>query len=528
MQRFRIILNASLNYIPGLIVLVFSMLALYFSILLIEDYKDTLDHQISPEYSHAALVDQEHVWQKKTKARSLQLKLYWAVIALGFTGFILVLLNSDKLRKLKAARKKDQEMQAQLYQAQKMEAIGRLAGGIAHDFNNILAAMNGNAEFLVEDLDKTTPQHKFAANILQAGQQARGLVDQILTFSRRQDNVTELVDLTAAVQESVSMLSAGFPKSIELSLDVDAHAAHINGNPNQISQVVVNLCVNARDAIEDDHGQLSVELKMFDPQQHKDLDIFGETQLHGAAHLSRIEELSPSRTRLVLGRCLEGQDYVGLSVSDTGSGMSRAIMEHIFEPFFTTKSVEKGTGLGLATVHGVLLGHKGVMVVDSTINQGTMFLLLFPVADGHAAELSSDLEVERGDVAGRILIVEDQDHVRDMMSNMLGRLGYEHEACSTGLAALKLLRKNPGKIDLVITDQNMPKMSGLELVNQASVDFPDLPFILLSGYSEQQLQDLMKQHPSIKEILRKPVSRNVLSQKIAAVLRDNPASKHAS
>ncbi len=429
----------------------------------------------------------------------------------GFVGTVRDI--SERLR----TDKEKKELESQFYQAQKMEAIGRLAGGIAHDFNNILAAMNGYAEFLMDDLEESSPQHKFAANILQAGRQARDLVDQMLAFSRRKESSKDSLDLTIPVHETLSMLQATLPKTIEVNTKIETKHAPINGNASQIAQAIMNLCVNAKDAIEDEHGTLTVGLDIVSSDQ---FDVLvDELPAEGETPPIRFEIPQSGHTRLILGHMVKGQEYVCLSVEDSGSGMSQVIMEHIFEPFFTTKPVDKGTGLGLATVHGVVASHRGAMVIDSTLGKGTRFDLLFPLAEGAVLEEVPDqAQVFAEGGSGCILLVEDQGSVRDMMMNMLERLGYEAAACVSGLEALEVLRENPGAFDLVLTDHNMPKMTGLELVQQIHMDFPDLPFILLSGYSEQKLKDMMHEHPAIKAVLRKPIAKHILSEKIQAVL----------
>lgn len=619
------------NYIPGFVVLVFGMLALHSSVRLIDEYERT--------YS-LYNIDNETVY-------SLQMWLYWSVIAIGLSGFLLAVMNTDKLHELKRvnkekketlqllenrltameatrdgigivdkegnlvymnkalmelhgirledmpdyigchwgylyaekgrnymsrevmpeleehsfwqgktpilrktgemvqaelsltrlpdggfigmardvtaqdeADKEKEELQEQFYQAQKMEAIGRLAGGIAHDFNNILAAMNGYAEFLLDDLAPDSAQHQFAQNILQAGLQAHSLVDQILAFSRREGADLRRMDLVHPLRESLSMLQASLPKTIEVVSHIDMESAQIMGNTTQMSQLIMNLCVNAKDAMEDDRGTLHLSLKKIKLEEYQKFEMVGDSLPSPTDHpLVRIENVSPGRSRLLLGRFSCVQDYVCLRVSDSGSGMSRVIMEHIFEPFFTTKPVEQGTGLGLATVHGVVAAHRGAMIIDSTIGQGTSFEIFVPILqdDELAQTIQAQPPQEVGE-GGRVLLVEDQKNVSDMMMRMLQRLGYEAQFAVTGLDALDVLRENPGAFDLVITDQNMPKMTGLELVVQAHMDFPDLPFILLSGYSEEKLQGLMKEHPAIRAILRKPVTKSVLDQQIKDVL----------
>ncbi|MCD8566703.1 MAG: response regulator [Alphaproteobacteria bacterium] len=422
---------------------------------------------------------------------------------------------------------KRKELEQQFYQAQKMEAIGRLAGGIAHDFNNVLAAINGYAEFLTEDLEEGTPQRGYAANILQAGLQARNVVDQILAFSRQKQTGKEPLDMLSPIQETLSMLKASLPKTVELHTDLNAENTILDGNATQISQVIMNLCVNAKDAIDDiseERGTITLGLS-----NTKAEDIMPERFLaeglmdpSGTPPIT-LKDIDGGGVRLTLGTIAKHHNYICLQVSDTGSGMSRTVMEHIFEPFFTTKAVDKGTGLGLATVHGVIASHQGALIVDSTLGKGTTFTLYFPVlesaSDTEHQEQESPPEILPG--SGNILVVEDQEDVREILTQMLERLGYNAHACENGLDALALLRDEPRYFDLIVTDQNMPTMTGLELVQQVHFNNPDLPFILVSGYSQEKLQNIMKEHPAIKATLRKPVSKDQLARKITEVMAEH-------
>lgn len=433
----------------------------------------------------------------------------------------LICTTRDVTERHKNEREKKQ-LEEQFYQAQKMEAVGRLAGGIAHDFNNILAAIGGYAEFLEEDLEEGSQQQDFAKKILKAGWEAKTLVDQMLAFSRRKDSVMEPVDLAVSLRETVSILNASLPKSIEIEQTYDAPGAVIGGNASQIMQVFMNLCVNARDAIDTNKGTIGIGLSLKTgedfPLAEARMDDFPDPREQPPTW---IEDMAAGKTRLVLGRVAKGQAYAVVRISDTGSGMSRIVMEHIFEPFFTTKPVNKGTGLGMATVHGLLTGHRGAMVIESTLGRGTVFDLYFP-ASGQKISAAAEADKKNGRTAqskaATILLVEDQETVRDMMINMLARLGYTVETCPSGLEALDRVRESPGAFDLVITDESMPKMSGTELVHQVHYDFPGIPFIMLTGYTKQQLEDIAQNHPAIRAILKKPVTRDALAREIAAVL----------
>lgn len=511
-------LSGFLNYAPGLIILIFGMIALHSSLLLISAQEDlSLDPARIP-----SIIDIVKIPEKR---------LYWSIIALGLSGFVLILLNADKVRKLSVSQKERQkaqsekeQIQKQFYQAQKMEAIGRLAGGIAHDFNNILAAINGYAEFLIADLDQKSQEHKFAENILKAGLQGRSLVDQMLAFSRIKGSAFEPLDFVQPLQEAISLLRASLPKSIDLIVQINADQAPVFGNPTQISQAIMNLCVNAKDAMADDKGCLKVALDLVQSNEYRHLPMIKEKMPEAdEAPFIAIEDGGNGYLRLMSGCLVQNTNYVCLSIEDSGSGMERSVLEHVFEPFFTTKAVDKGTGLGLSTVHGVLISHLGAIIVDTTLGQGTRFQLFFPklssISSRHDVE-----DVKAGDVAhAQILVVEDQPEVAEVTMIMLRRIGFKAKWCASGEAALEELHRHPRHYDLVLTDQNMPKMTGMDLLNEAYKDFPHLPFVMLSGYSEKNMQAMIADHPAVKAMIAKPVQQEKLRQILSSVLSQNDA-----
>lgn len=412
------------------------------------------------------------------------------------------------------------ELEQQFYQAQKMEAVGRLAGGMAHDFNNVLAAIRGYSEFLYEDLSDRPNEKKYAQNILKACTQAKELIDQILAFSRQKQSTKDAIDLVDSVQESISLLKASIPRTIEIVDILEVDKAFIDGNPTQISQVIMNLCVNSKDAMDEEHGEIKLHLKLKDLHEFSQYDfLFQEGEKDERVLQVSIEDVSPTKTQLLLGALNNNQQYVSLKISDTGSGMSRTIMEQVFEPFFTTKPIGKGTGLGLSMVHGVIGSHDGALVLESELGVGTNFELLFPIVE---FEADSQVTLERSAFekqTGRILLVEDQEDVQNMMIAMVERMGFEVDACSSGLEALEVIRDGADYYDLIITDQNMPKMTGLEMVYQINMINEKMPFILVSGYSLDRMQDMIKEHPAIKTVLRKPVAMKKLEEKMHLVLQ---------
>ncbi|HRQ61672.1 MAG TPA: ATP-binding protein, partial [Alphaproteobacteria bacterium] len=288
---------------------------------------------------------------------------------------------SEKYR----AESERKELERQFFQAQKMEAVGRLAGGVAHDFNNILAAVNGYAEFLSEDLIEGTRQRNYALNILKATQQARKVVDQILTFSRQKQSGMDKVNMLEPLQEASSLLEATLPKTIQVETRINVPLTTIDGNEAQVTQAIMNLCLNAHDAIDEvmeGHGKIIISLinlAGYDvtPSSLRADDLLDARQTPPIS----VDDMGQGRTRLCIGKVSCAHDYICLEISDTGAGMERTVMEHIFEPFFTTKPVDKGTGLGLATVHGIVASHQGAMVVESAPGQGSKFKLYFPLSE---------------------------------------------------------------------------------------------------------------------------------------------------
>lgn len=432
--------------------------------------------------------------------------------------------SNHDITALKHSEKEREELQTKFYQAQKMEAIGRMAGGIAHDFNNILAAINGYAEFLIEDLQDRPTEQSFASKILSAGHQARELVDQILTFSRRSDVHNDQVDLITLVSDILSMVRAtgSLDITIEKSYQVD-HAV-IEGSSTQLSQLLMNLCVNAMDAMEGGKGSLSVEIVAPDFAVLEGMDFVRE-DFAGLEedHESQIFGDDETGVILQMGKIVRGQPYICVRVADTGTGMSRVVMEHIFEPFFTTKPVDKGTGLGLATVHGVVTQHDGAMIIRSRLNQGTVFELYFQ-RDEHAV-ISEEPHVEglsKFEFEGaRILLVEDQESVRDMNSRLLMRTGFEVITAGNGKEALDILKhhQQDRPFDLVVSDYAMPEMNGMELIHESQTLYPNLPYIIITGLNEEKLSQQVGGYPLVKKVLRKPVSQDALKEHIYGVLK---------
>jgi PAS domain S-box-containing protein len=375
----------------------------------------------------------------------------------------------------------------QLLQAQKLESIGRLAGGIAHDFNNMLFAIHGYAELLAEDVASTSLASvdrdgllRSVTAISHAAERAASLTAQLLAFSRQQIVTVKVLDLNAAVTTIESMLRQLIGTNMELILKLDPAAGHIRADAGQLGQIIVNLVVNARDAMPDG-GTVTIESGNADFEEPYAIEHFNVTP----------------------------GPYVLLGVSDTGVGMDRATRDHVFEPFFTTKEVGKGTGLGLATTYGIVQQAGGHIALDSEPGRGSSFKLYFPLTDA-AMEQRPPVPVAPAVGAGTVLVVEDEPAVRDMTIQLLERAGYRVMAVTDGVAALAA-SKLAEPFDVLVTDVVMPNMSGIDLAEQMMDRYPQLGVLLLSGYTAETL-DLERVTERGAIFVPKPVTSNQLLQ----------------
>jgi CheY-like chemotaxis protein len=358
----------------------------------------------------------------------------------------------------------------------------------------------------------------------------------MMTFSRRK-NSADLSDvqLTSVVKENTALLSASLPKTISFDVVCEAVNSVISGNASQIGQALMNLCVNARDAMREDKGNITI--RVFEPDLSQYADYLKFSALLPTPMAQPVVALFdgfPGQSFFALGSFALDRSYVALSVTDTGSGISRTTMEKMFEPFFTTKPVNKGTGLGLAMVHGMIVSHRGAMLVESVLARGTSFTLFFPLGENVAAGMSGQSKAEVGhaattspDVNAHVMLVEDQAEVQAMMHQLLLRMGLSVSVFENGLDALDALREDFNQFHIVITDHNMPRMTGTQLAFEASLDFPDLPFVLYSGYSDQELEDIRAERPNIRAVLRKPISADHVRSTIVHVLAEARQRKAA-
>ena len=416
----------------------------------------------------------------------------------------------------KAAEAERADLQAQFYQAQKNDALGTLAGGIAHDFNNLLAIILGNAKLLETDLPVDAPGREELDAISGAGNRAKDLVKQILSFARRDSARFEHIDLREITDEALSLMRATLPKSIVTEVSL-GEAAPIFGDPTQMHQIIMNLCINARDAIGDTPGRLFVELEKSDAATDWPREL--DAQVEGRESEQRvIFRHDRNRSNMWMGAPPAGSD-VRLSVSDNGSGVEPDAFEKIFDPFFTTKDIGKGTGLGLAAVQGIIRSHGGAIHVSTKLGEGTKFEILMPRQDGEV-EVMPDEPAADGQGTGRILVIDDEDQIVSVLKKSLERQGYDVTGMTDPTLALKALEDEPDFWDAVITDFNMPRLTGVQMAQSIHALRPQLPVILCSGSIEGvPEQDLKSQYYSA--VIEKPVQTTEMFRAIQRCLAEN-------
>jgi len=434
------------------------------------------------------MVGREGTWFGETRGQRAKGGVFPQETSLTRTSDGGLALAVGDISERKRAELESAVLREQFFNAQKLEAIGRLAGGIAHDFNNILAAVNGYANMLIEDLPANSETQGFARSILSAGERAKGLIREILAFSRTEKTERTTVRLNGLVDETLSMLRATLPTTIRLDIQLAEASPLVNANATQISQVLMNLCVNARDAI-DERGKSDGAIRITSSVVAIDGGC-AEGLASGSgsnvdASILRIDgDTDADATRIWMGRLSPGP-HVLLSVRDNGIGMPADVMERIFDPFFSTKEVGKGTGLGLAAVHGIVTQHDGAITIESRIDEGTVFHIFLPVAVDRSEIPPAPLPKARPAArSATILVVDDEEMVATMIARSLERLGYEVVCTTTPEEALEAFRENPDAFDIVITDQTMPGMSGVDLGRTMLAMRPSLPVILCTGYSD--------------------------------------------
>jgi signal transduction histidine kinase/ActR/RegA family two-component response regulator len=379
-------------------------------------------------------------------------------------------------------------LQEQLLQSQKMDAVGRLAGGVAHDFNNLLTAIKGFTELLLLDFDPADSRHPFITEIQAAANRAASLTRQLLAFSRKQVLQPRVLDLNASVVDMEKMLRRLIGEDVTLDTALDVEPKHVKADPGQIEQVILNLAVNARDAMP--HGGR--------------ITVATSTLQLAAEQIPRHAGVEPG-------------PYVALTVSDTGTGIDEITRGRIFEPFYTTKEQGKGTGLGLSTVYGIVQQSGGFIELESEPGAGTTFRILLPQVEEEVERTVRHAPTGTMDGSETVLMVEDEIAVRVLVRRVLDRAGYHVLEAASGAEALDLVETTDLPIDILLTDVVMPGMSGRELADELCARFPTLRVLFMSGYTDEAIV-----HHGVLEagvsFMEKPFTPEILLQRLREAL----------
>ncbi len=421
---------------------------------------------------------------------------------------------------------REQQLKKQLIEAQRLESVGRLAGGVAHDFNNIVAAIRAFASLINDALAPEVKARSFAQRIVDSCDRAAELVRQILAFSRASQADLKPITMASVVNEVHQYVRANMPTNIGLKVEMPRKHLTVRGNSGQLIQVLMNLIINARDAIGESDGRIQIfshELSL----NGAELDAFkpGLTM----AKSERDDGLLVHQ--FVVGVPVPEQMYVCLTVRDSGVGMSGGTMERMFEPFFTTKEKARGTGLGLPVVAAVITAHAGFIVVDSREGHGSRVRVYLPLTD-LTAEDGAIVSYNMSELSGdeRVLLVDDEVDLADATALLLGKFGYETAPLHSGKEALEIFSEDPTAWDVVITDQVMPQMKGLELIGHIKKIRPDIPVILCTGYSEEATEQVAKAAGAVA-FFNKPVRPEELAMAIRRIrdaLKSQPAYSQPS
>ncbi|MDH3393266.1 MAG: response regulator, partial [Desulfobulbaceae bacterium] len=385
------------------------------------------------------------------------------------------------------------QLEEELVQSQKMEAIGTLAGGIAHDFNNILTSLLGYADLAKEEAGDDNHQAHYIGQVITAGNRASALVKQILAFSRKSEVSREHISAEQIINESLKLLRASIPSTIKINTQITPTEDTIFADPAKIHQIMVNLCTNAQHAIGEQQGIITINLS--------------------SKNLTQDEIPDQSGT--------EPGTFLELTVTDTGHGISSDIIDHIFDPYFTTKEVGKGIGMGLAVIHGIVKELGGIIKVESKAKEGASFHVFLPAAprDDQEASTSAPKSPPRNGNE-RILVVDDEEDISFMLKGGLERFGYRVSARTNSAEALAEFASSPNDFNLIITDQTMPDMTGTAMAKEVLKLRPDMPIILYSGYSDLVAGKAAKDI-GIRKFLLKPIDSKTMAEHIRKILDEN-------
>lgn len=449
---------------------------------LIKEYRVSVQKRTELDLTHRILFEDGRIKYLHERCRTEYDESGTPLRSIGTTQDVTSLMEAE-LEK--------EEAEKRFRQAQKMEAIGTLAGGIAHDFNNLLNAIIGYSDILLMELPESSETHQYAQQINSAGNRATRLVSQILTFSRRTEEERQLIQIHLLVKEVIKLLRSSLPTTIDIRQNID-DCGWVMADSTQLHQVIMNLCTNAFHAMREGKGVLEVKL----------------------------EQVALDQDALLQAGALPEGRYTCLTVSDTGHGIDKITMERIFEPYFTTKKKGEGTGLGLSTVHGIVLSHGGGLSVQSEVGQGTTFKVFLPIAEAYAAlpqEKEAVRIIPKPKLSGRILFVDDVEFNVQLGTNVCQRIGCRVKGVTSSLEALALFRKAPQDFDIIITDQTMPNLTGFELAIEMMKIRSDIPIIMLTGHS-----DIVDEHKAkevgIRAFLAKPLDMKILAETIDEIM----------
>jgi PAS domain S-box-containing protein len=404
---------------------------------------------------------------------------------------LIYVVITDITEKLKT-EKANVQLNKELEQARKMEALGQLTGGIAHDFNNMLGIIMGYTELSLEITssrgDEKIPS--FLKQVMTASNKAKDLIASMMLFSRTDDDSAQTVNISPLVKEDVKMLRSIIPTSIEIKTQIDQDLPDVSIEPVKLQQLIMNLCVNARDAM-DGQGLLSINLSY-------------QEQIHDSC--------------LICYEKIKGS-WVELSVTDTGSGMSKEVQQHLFEPFFTTKEKGKGTGMGMAVVHGIVLSLGGHILIDSKIDEGTSIRILFkPVEkDENIIDVTNDSEKLIKGNNEKILVIDDDKGLSNMTGDTLDLFGYQCTCFYSSQQALAAFTQSPNDFDLIFSDQTMPELTGLEMIKKMRKVRKDIPAIIATGYSESINESIAKENDIL--LFGKPLPKEDLLNAVSSSLK---------
>ena len=388
--------------------------------------------------------------------------------------------------------KEKQRMQRELQQSRKMESLGHLTGGIAHDFNNLLQVISGftDLSLTICETKGETKLIEYLTHTMDATERSAKLVSQMLSFGRPSQVDSVPLDLAFVLREEIKLIRTTLPSTIEIEVQLEDKLPAVLMNPTQLQQMIMNLCVNARDAMEG-QGKLGIRL----------------------GWVKNLDTVSPVSHKPIKG------DWIEISISDTGIGINPDIIEDIFTPFYSTKAVGQGTGLGLSVVYGIMDNHAGHILVDTEVGKGSRLrLLLAPTNDSAAITDNKDLnasDYSKGH-GENILIVDDEESITNLLETILRSNGYQPTAVTDSEKALALFKTDPNYFDLIISDQTMPKLTGIELISKIHELRPNLPAVLCSGFSEK-VNEKTAENLNI-QFFNKPVNNKRLIKTIALML----------